>query len=191
MLARPDDTAAAHDASVLEANWRVQAAEGANVLLLDGAALKQRFPSLNTDDIAVGAFSPDDGFLDPHSALQGFRRKAVSLGITYLQDRVVGLDADRGRVTAVTLASGGRIACDYAVNVANCWAPEVCAMVGMTDDKTDFLVPQRMQVARHFRTHFLVVGINSAIAIVFVGRRDAHKRRFQLVQQPDDARHVG
>lgn len=122
----------ADDARVLEANWRIQTAEGANVLLLDAAAVKRRFPSLYTDDITVAALSPDDGFLDPHSALQGFRRKAVSLGVRYIKDRVVGLIADRTKVTAVVLASGEQMACDKVVNAANCWAPEICAMVGLT-----------------------------------------------------------
>jgi len=121
----------AEDARVLEANWRIQTGEGARVLLLDGNGVKERFPSLETDDIDAAVLSPDDGFMDPHSALMGFRRKAVSLGIEYVQDRVVGLEASRTKVERVVLESGRVLDADVVVNAANCWAPDICAMVGM------------------------------------------------------------
>ncbi|MCP5153029.1 MAG: FAD-binding oxidoreductase [Ectothiorhodospiraceae bacterium] len=119
------------DAEVLEACQRVQTAEGARVLLLDRAGLRDRFPSLVVDDVEVAAWSPDDGYLDPHGVLMGFRRKAASLGVTYVQDRVVGIETTGRRVRTVRLESGGTLDADWVVNAANCWAPEVCAMVGM------------------------------------------------------------
>jgi glycine/D-amino acid oxidase-like deaminating enzyme len=33
-----------------------------------------------TDDLALGLLSPEDGWLDPNSVLQGFRKKAQALG---------------------------------------------------------------------------------------------------------------
>lgn len=120
------------DAEVLEANWRIQTGEGANVLLLDREGIRERFPSLVVDDLDIAAFSPDDGFMDPYSALMGFRRKAIDLGITYVQDRVVDIEAGRTRVERIMLESGRKLDCEVAVNTANCWAPEICAMVGMT-----------------------------------------------------------
>lgn len=77
------------DIDSLIGNWRIQAAHDARVELLDRKGVKHRFPSMRVDDIDIAAFSPDDGYMDPHSVLMGFRRKAVSLGIRYLKDRVV------------------------------------------------------------------------------------------------------
>ena len=53
-----------------------------------------RFPSMNVDGIAAGVHTPDDGWCDPNGLLQGLRRKARSLGVEYIEDRVVGIDYD-------------------------------------------------------------------------------------------------
>ena len=123
--------AKATGARQLEANHRTQVTHGAKVDLLDPAGIKARFPSLAVDDIALGAHSPDDGWIDPHAALQGFRRKARSLGATYRKDRVVGLDVNQTAVRVARLASGERIAADVFVNTAGPWAGEVASMAGV------------------------------------------------------------
>ena len=73
----------------LEMNVRKQQAQGCVVNLLDPAGLKNRFPSMNVDDLGAGAHTPHDGWCDPNGLLWGFRRKALELGVTYIQDRVV------------------------------------------------------------------------------------------------------
>ena len=119
------------DIDSLMANWRVQTAHGARVELLDRKGVKHRFPSLRVADIDIAAYSPDDGFLDPHSVLMGFRRKATSLGIQYVKDRVVDFDVAGNRVAAVRLESGASLNAESFVNAANCWGPELCAKLGM------------------------------------------------------------
>jgi len=119
------------DVDSLMANWRVQTAHGARIELLDPKGVKHRFPSMRVDDIDIAAYSPDDGFLDPHSVLMGFRRKAVSLGVKYLKDRIVDFEVSGKRVVAATLESGERLAADMFVNAANCWGPELCDKLGM------------------------------------------------------------
>ena len=120
-----------NDVDSLIANWRIQTAHDARVELLDRKGVKHRFPSMRVDDIDIAAFSPDDGYMDPHSVLMGFRRKAVSLGIRYLKDRVVDFDVAGTRVAAVRLESGERIAAESVVNAANCWGPALCEKLGM------------------------------------------------------------
>jgi glycine/D-amino acid oxidase-like deaminating enzyme len=119
------------DIEALMANWRVQTAHDARVELLDRKGVKHRFPSMRTDDIDIAAYSPDDGFMDPHSILMGFRRKATSLGVKYLKDRVVDFEVTGKRLAAIRLESGERLALDSAVNAANCWGPELCEKIGM------------------------------------------------------------
>ncbi len=123
--------AGADGVGVLEANHRLQRGLGVAVELLDRAGLAARFPSLVVDDIAAGSFGPDDGWLDPHGALYGFRRKAESLGARYLADEVVAIESGTGRVEAVRLKSGARRTPGAVVNAAGAWSAEVCAMVGM------------------------------------------------------------
>jgi glycine/D-amino acid oxidase-like deaminating enzyme len=116
---------------LLEANHERQRALGCDVELLGPAQLAQRFPSMFVDDLGGGVHSPGDGWCDPNGLLQGYRRKAVSLGVEYLQDRVVGLVRAGRRVTEARLASGGAVRAEHFVNAAGPWAAEVCAMVGM------------------------------------------------------------
>lgn len=78
--------------SVFEQNFKVQQANGVRVVWLDRTGLKSTFPSMVVDDLGVGVHSPDDGWLDPHSVLQGFRRKACALGAEFVADEVVGVD---------------------------------------------------------------------------------------------------
>ncbi len=61
--------------------------------------------------------------MDPHSVLMGFRKKAQSLGIKYLKDRVVDFEVSGKRIVALKLESGERLATDLIVNAANCWGP--------------------------------------------------------------------
>ncbi|MGI9424636.1 MAG: NAD(P)/FAD-dependent oxidoreductase [Hyphomicrobiaceae bacterium] len=114
-----------------EENWRVQTSLGAENELLTRQQLAEKFPHLRTDDIDVGLYGTKDGFIDPYAAVTGFRRKAESLGVNFIKDRVVDLTTQQGKVTGVTLDSGQHLKAEAVVNVAGAWAPEICALVGM------------------------------------------------------------
>ncbi|MCC7046460.1 MAG: FAD-binding oxidoreductase [Alphaproteobacteria bacterium] len=119
------------DMQVIESNAATQKANGANVILLDSAALKQRFPSIRNDDIIGGVLSPDDGTIDPNAALMGFRRKAISLGVTYVKDRVTGFNLENRRIRSLALESGGTIEAEIVFNCANVWGPGLCEKLGL------------------------------------------------------------
>ena len=121
---------AGHEA-VLEENYRVQQNLGVNVRLMDGGQLAGRYPWIRSDDLALGVLSPDDGWLDPNTVLQGFRKKAQSLGTVFLRDRVVNLYTTGARVSEAELASGGTIAADTFINTAGCWAASIAKLAGM------------------------------------------------------------
>jgi len=114
---------------ILEANNRVQRELGADVRILGAAELGERFPWLDTADLAAGALGfANEGWLDPHGLLQGFRRKARHLGVDYVEDEVVALGRDGARVRSVRLAQGGALACGSVVNAAGARAADVAAM---------------------------------------------------------------
>jgi FAD-dependent oxidoreductase domain-containing protein 1 len=118
--------------SVLEANHRVQRPLGAENVLLSADELGERFPWLNTDGIALGSLGlRHEGWLDPYGLLQAFRRKALSLGVTYVKDRVTAIARQGGRVTGITLAEGGAIACGTLINAAGPQAGAVAALAGI------------------------------------------------------------
>ena len=115
----------------LEMNVRKQQAQGCVVNLLDPAGLKNRFPSMNVDDLGAGAHTPHDGWCDPNGLLWGFRRKAIELGVTYIQDRVVSAEVDTTKAKSVLLQSGLQINADRFVNAAGAWSGVVADMFGM------------------------------------------------------------
>jgi FAD-dependent oxidoreductase domain-containing protein 1 len=117
--------------SVLRRNLQTQQRLGCDVRWLEPDELKHRFPSMNVADLGAGVYSPDDGWLDPHGVLMGFRNKATSLGALFLADEVTGVDRERNTVTGVRLASGRAVAAAHVVNAAGAWAKDICAMVGV------------------------------------------------------------
>ena len=116
---------------VLEQNYRIQRDLGVNVELLDGKEIAARYPWMRHDDLALGVLSPEDGWLDPNSVLQGFRKKAQALGATFRRDRVVDIFTGGARVGALELASGERMSADVVVNAAGCWAASIAKLAGM------------------------------------------------------------
>jgi FAD-dependent oxidoreductase domain-containing protein 1 len=118
--------------AILEANHRTQRGVGADIALLDPVALKARFPWLKTDDLAAGTLGlSNEGWIDPYSLLQAFRRKARALGAVYLTDEAASIERRGNRIEALTLAQGGRIACGSLVDSAGYHAHEVAAMAGI------------------------------------------------------------
>ncbi len=120
----------AEGVDALTANFETQQAEGVPADLLDVDGLRARFPSVGTDTVALACHSPEDGWIDPHGALMGFRKKAISLGVTFVKDRVVGLEATRASVSHAVMAAGGKVAGDVFLNTAGPWVGEIAALTG-------------------------------------------------------------
>ena len=116
---------------LLESNYAVQREHGCEVHLLSPSQLKERFPSMVVDDLAGGVLSPRDGWCDPNGLLQGFRRKAVSMGAEYLKDRVTGFTQVGASLTHAALESGATLSADAFVNATGAWAGVVSALAGV------------------------------------------------------------
>ena len=116
----------------LIANQQLQRQLGAETQLLNPKELSGTFPWLNCSDLAGGSFGPrNEGWLDPYSLLQAFRRKARALGVTYLQDEVTGIDISQNRVRSVSLRSGEAIECGAVINCAGVNAWRIAAWAGL------------------------------------------------------------
>lgn len=116
---------------MLEECAQAQRSLGAEIQLLDREELKQLLPSMYVDDLDGAAYSPRDGWCDPNSFLQGTRKKAKSLGVTFITDRVSDFTMSSGRIVGATLASGTTLGADFFVNAAGPWSGQVSAMAGM------------------------------------------------------------
>lgn len=130
---------------VLRRNLETQRRLGVRARWLEPDELKHLYPSMNVADLGAGVHSPDDGWLDPHGVLTGFRNKARSLGARFVADEVVGLARRGSGVTAAHLASGRRVTAAHFVNAAGAWAKDVCAML-------DVAVP--IEPLRRFEHYF-------------------------------------
>jgi len=117
---------------VLERNHALQRSLGVDVALLEPNALRQRFPWLATDDLAMGSLGlSGEGWFDGWSLMQAFRRKARSRGARYVEAEAAGFALDGERIAALTLADGSRIGGDLFVNAAGPWAARIAAWAGV------------------------------------------------------------
>jgi FAD-dependent oxidoreductase domain-containing protein 1 len=119
-------------AAVLAQNHAVQAAEGADTLLLRPDELAARFPWLATDDLSAGCFGrTGEGWFDAHMLLTLLRNDARAAGAEFVHGTVAAIEREGARVTAVRLADGRLIACGVLVNAAGPQAGDVAALAGL------------------------------------------------------------
>lgn len=117
---------------ILEQNHAVQAAEGADIVLEDPAALQSRFPWLSAEGIAAGAFGrTGEGWFDAHAYLQLFRRALRARDVAFIKADVVGLAREGNTITKVTLDDGSQISAGTVVNAAGPSGGKVAAMAGI------------------------------------------------------------
>lgn len=105
---------------------------GADIALLDPAALAARFPWLETRGIAAGTLGrTGEGWFDGWSLFQGLRRKARSLGVEYRTAQVSAVETAAGRVTGVRLADGTLMPAAVVVNAAGAGGRALAASAGV------------------------------------------------------------
>lgn len=106
-------------ADVLRENWTLQQQEGADILFFSPDEIGARYPWLQREDLTAATWGQTgEGWFDGWGLMQAFRKKARALGVTYRDGEVVDVELAQGRVAAVRLADGSRIACGALVNAA-------------------------------------------------------------------------
>jgi glycine/D-amino acid oxidase-like deaminating enzyme len=117
---------------VLRENHAVQVAAGAEVALLDPDGLKTRFPWLSTDGVSEGALGlSGEGWFDGPALLAGFRRRARSLGVSYVAKAATGFERAGAALTGVRLEDGAVLPAELVVNAAGAWSWQVAAWLGI------------------------------------------------------------
>ena len=121
---------AAH-AAPLAANQALQRAHGADIELLDAAALRSRWPWLSTAGITIGAWGASgEGWFDGPALHAAFRRKAIACGARFLHANAVTIESTAGRVQAVIDDAGTRHGGDTLVLAAGAWTRPLAAQLG-------------------------------------------------------------
>ncbi|KAJ8412568.1 hypothetical protein AAFF_G00129040 [Aldrovandia affinis] len=83
--------ASENGAAIMEENYSTQRYAGAKVTLLSPTQLKEKFPWINTDGVALASYGlENEGWFDPWMLLNAFRRKAMSMGVFQCFGEVTG-----------------------------------------------------------------------------------------------------
>ncbi|XP_034539715.1 FAD-dependent oxidoreductase domain-containing protein 1 [Notolabrus celidotus] len=137
-------------AHIMEENYNTQRDAGAKVRLLSPTQLKEKFPWINTDSVALASYGlENEGSFDPWTLLNAFRRKAMSLGVIQCCGEVTGMDF---RSHVMTTTEGERlelrrigsvkvqmpnsleyqpVECAIVVNAAGAFSGKLAEMVGI------------------------------------------------------------
>lgn len=104
---------------LMEKNNVTQRACGADVHFHDPGALRARFPWLDPTGLAGGFFGvSNEGWVDPWSLVQAYKKKARASGAEYVADEVVTLERRGRRVGSLRLREGGCIEAGVVINAA-------------------------------------------------------------------------
>jgi glycine/D-amino acid oxidase-like deaminating enzyme len=121
----------AQDREKAENVMAMQKGLGCNVQWWPKEKLERGLSQCNLDNYVGGTFGPDEGTMDPHAVLMGFRAKARSLGAYYITDEVIEITTHKGAVTGVKLASGKALTAKVVLNCAGPWAGPVAKTAGV------------------------------------------------------------
>jgi len=136
-------------AALMEEMHRLQRQCGARVALYSPAKLKDEFPWLNVDDVALGSYGlENEGWFDPWSLLNGMKQNAASNKIHFVQGDVVGFMFKPLREThgkdqikqALVRKKNGKIQPIDVANFVNCagaWSGDLARLMKIGIDDED------------------------------------------------------
>ncbi|XP_030648058.1 FAD-dependent oxidoreductase domain-containing protein 1 [Chanos chanos] len=137
-------------AHIMEENYETQRSVGAKVTLFSPSQLKERFPWISTDGVALASYGlENEGWFDPWTLLNAFRRKAMSMGVYQCIGEVTGfkysmhsartMDGDKvpiKRINRVNVRMPNSleyqpVECALVVNAAGANSGKVAGMIGV------------------------------------------------------------
>jgi len=117
---------------VLVEKHLIQEQEGATAQLLSVEELAKTFPYMSVEGLSGASYGGlNEGSFDGWALLQGFRKRAIHNGVTYIKDRVVAIETSGTRVTSVQLESGKHVSCGHLINSAGPRCDLIAKMVGL------------------------------------------------------------
>lgn len=104
-----------------EKQLQLQQQLGVPSQLLPSENLHDIIPELYTRDLAAGLYCAEDGYLDPYSVMQGYRKNAQKLGVQYVSREVDAILHERKRIVGVHLVDGEKYRAPIVINCAGAW----------------------------------------------------------------------
>lgn len=111
-------------ADALERRAVVQRDCGARAVTWSRAKVRAHVPGLACDDIVLGVFGEDDGYLDPRAVLAGMRELACAAGAEFVAADVHQVERRAGAACGVA-TSAGHVGAPVVVNAAGAFARSV------------------------------------------------------------------
>nr|KAF6403383.1 FAD dependent oxidoreductase domain containing 1 [Molossus molossus] len=140
-------------AAIMENNVKVQRQEGAKVCLMSPEQLRNKFPWINTDGVALGSYGLEgEGWFDPWCLLQGLRRKVQSMGVLFchgevtrfvsssnLMETISGEEVTLKRIHEVHCPQVKMdhsmeyqpVECAIVINAAGAWSGQIAELAGI------------------------------------------------------------
>ncbi len=104
---------------------------GLNVEMLSPEEIGRMHPLINTEGLLGGLYHPDDGDVDPNSVTQAMASGARKYGGEINQHTIVKELEQKRNGEWIVRTDKGDITCEWVVNAAGLWAPEVAKMAGI------------------------------------------------------------
>ncbi|XP_006900913.1 PREDICTED: FAD-dependent oxidoreductase domain-containing protein 1 [Elephantulus edwardii] len=140
------------DAAIMESGVKVQRQEGAKVCLMSPEQLRNKFPWINTEGVALASYGLEgEGWFDPWCLLLGLRRKVQSMGVLFCQGEVTrviysancmenigGEEVILKRIHEVHVKMDHSleyqpVECAIVINAAGAWSGQIAELAGIGD----------------------------------------------------------
>lgn len=109
----------------------VAATIGFRMQVISPEEIRRINPFVTTEGVLAGAWTLDDGYVDPTGACNALSAGARRMGATIVKhDRVTGIERLTGGGFRVTTEQG-EVTCEHVVNAAGCYADRVSAWLGV------------------------------------------------------------
>ncbi|XP_008066273.1 FAD-dependent oxidoreductase domain-containing protein 1 isoform X1 [Carlito syrichta] len=137
-------------AAIMESNVKVQRQEGAKVCLMSPEQLRNKFPWINTEGVALASYGlEDEGWFDPWCLLQGLRRKVQSMGVLFCQGEVTRFTSSSDRMKTASekevilkrihevhvkmdnSLEYQPVECAIVINAAGAWSGQIAELAGI------------------------------------------------------------
>ncbi len=114
--------------------------------IIDPAKIRQLNPHVNTDGVIAGAWTMNDGHVDPAGVTQAMAKGARMLSAKIITgNRVIDINQKKSGDWEI-VTEQGNIRCEMVVNAAGCYARQVSQMVGtdspITNMKHTYIVTE-------------------------------------------------
>jgi FAD-dependent oxidoreductase domain-containing protein 1 len=160
-----------------------QLQNGANVDFLLPNDLREHIDWLKTDGIGAATLGRNyEGWFEPMPALRSLRRKAESLGVTYIPEKAVDMEVNGSRVSRVHLNDGQIYDVTTLVNAAGAQAGRVSALANVS-----IPIEARKRSAFVFRTDHSPNGFMNFVDPTFASRgiyARPYRGQFMAVTSP-------